>query len=108
MVWYILGHFLYKLYEVYGIRRIDVEWFRETFGSDVDENLEALKGFDIIKMVGNKCMEINIDIAKKLNDLLNKDPMFTDDHRYLTAQVIKKIDRKIESGEIKPVECKEG
>jgi len=106
MVWYILGHFLYKLYEIYGVRRINFEWFRTTFGSDVDNNLDALRNFDIAR-IDDKCLEINIEMAKKANDLVNSVPMFTDDSTYITADVIKKIDRKIESGEIKPIECRE-
>jgi len=102
MVWYIYPLFLYKFYEVYGIKRISYDWFREEFGKEVDEYLYALINLGIVK-ADDICVEINVDEAKKFSDLLENE--VRTDTQHLLPRVIKNILDDIVSGKIRPVEC---
>jgi len=117
MTWYMLGHILYKFYEVYNIKRFDIGFIKSLYIVDgtfnmfwrsdmeIERDLITLKNLDIIRIDG-RCIEIDVERAKILEDLINKDVMLSDDSMFITAQLRKRADKIIESGNIKPDECR--
>jgi len=116
MTWYLLGHYLYMFYKVYNIKRFDVEWVKSLYMADItfnlfwessmqiEKDLITLKNFDIIKIDG-RCIEIDVERAERLENLINNDVILSDDSMYITAQLRKRADKIIASGDIKPVKC---
>jgi len=105
VVWFALSHILYRIYRAYGTTRISIDWFRETFGRDADENLRALVSLSVVK-IGGDCLEVNVDVAKKISEFLNIDSALTSGTPSLLALAVKGIEDMIGSGKIRPVECR--
>ena len=107
MAWYLLGHVLYTIHGLTGYTRVSERLLRELlldrvrFGGapvytehELERDLAALEGMGLVRRRGG-FLELDVDRLAALEEVLVRDPMFSDERRHALARLRRSVDEQL-------------